>query len=60
MDNVVLALVVTFLVGFLPPIVLFVLGFNRRKSHPATSKIMYILGVVYLIVSLGICATLMI
>lgn len=47
------AVLVLIMVG--PPIIFTIIGFSVKKNNPKTAKLMFILGVVYLIVGLGIC-----
>ncbi|PXY44600.1 hypothetical protein [Flavobacterium hydrophilum] len=42
-----------------PPILLTIGGFAVKKSHPKTAKVLFILGVVYLLIGLGICGGLL-
>ncbi|NJM78726.1 MAG: hypothetical protein HC854_02210 [Flavobacterium sp.] len=42
-----------------PPIILTVLGLAIRKNNPTAAKVLYILAVVYLLVGLGICGSMM-
>lgn len=44
---------------FGPAILLAIIGFGLLKKHKKAAKVFFILAVVYLIVSLGICGTLM-
>lgn len=40
---------------FGPPILFTIIGFTVRKNNPNASKVMYILGGLYLIIGLGVC-----
>ena len=50
---------IIFGIMFGPPLILLLIGLSRRKTNPDTAKKFYIAAVVYLIVSGGICASLM-
>ncbi|WP_303316669.1 hypothetical protein Q4Q34_07640 [Flavivirga abyssicola] len=45
---------------FLPPLILLIIGLAIRSKNRKTSKILMILAVVYLLISLGICGSMMI
>ena len=51
------ALIVAIMFG--PAILLAIVGFALFKKHRKAAKVFFILAIVYLIVSLGICGTLM-
>lgn len=55
--EIIIFLVIAIMFG--PPLVLFIIGYLTRNRNQKTSRVMYILGVVYLIVGLGYCASLM-
>ena len=42
-----------------PPILLSIIGLVVRKKNPKASKVLFILAVVYLLVGLGICGSMM-
>jgi len=44
---------------FGPPLLFFIIGFNKRTSDKNTSKVFFILGVVWLVVGGGICASIL-
>jgi len=43
-----------------PAILLAIIGFALRKNYKKASKVFFILAVVYLIISLGVCGALMV
>lgn len=45
---------------FGPPLILGLIGRSYRRSNPKTAKIFYIIAVVYLVIGLGICGSMMI
>ncbi len=45
---------------FLPPLILLIIGLVIRAKNRKTSKILIILSVVYLLISLGVCGSMMI
>ncbi len=45
---------------FLPPLILLIIGLTIRAKDRKTSKVLFILAVVYLLISLGICGSMMI
>ncbi|AUP79501.1 hypothetical protein [Flavivirga eckloniae] len=45
---------------FLPPLILLIIGLAIRAKNRKTSKILMILAAVYLLISLGICGSMMI
>jgi len=47
--------VVVILLLLSPAIILFVIGLVLRKKKPKTSKILFILAGIYLLIGLGIC-----
>ncbi|WP_130735693.1 hypothetical protein [Flavobacterium sp. J27] len=48
------------LIMFGPPLLLGVFGAIVRKNSPKAAKVLYILAVLYLLVGLGICGSLMV
>ena len=42
-----------------PPAFLTIIGFAVKKSNPNTAKVLFTLSVVYLVIGLGICGSLM-
>jgi len=44
---------------FAPPVVLVLIGFAIRKKYKSAAKVCYILGTIYLIISLGICGSML-
>ena len=51
--NGLVAFLVLIMVG--PPIIFTIIGFAIKKNSPTAAKVLFILGVVYLIAGLGIC-----
>lgn len=51
------ALIVAIMFG--PAILLAIIGFAVLKKHKKTAKILFILATVYVIISLGICGSMM-
>lgn len=49
--------IILFAMMLVPPILLSIIALAIRKSKPKAAKILFILAVVYLIVSLGICGS---
>lgn len=47
-----------FLLLFGPALVFFLVGLALRKKHKKAAKVFFILGVVYMIISLGTCGIL--
>ncbi len=45
---------------FLPPLILLIIGLVIRVKNRKTSKILIILSVVYLLISLGVCGSMMV
>lgn len=41
------------------PLILFIAGMFNRKTNPKTAKILFIIAAVYLLVSSGICGSLL-
>ncbi len=50
-------LLVLMMIG--PPILLSIIGLVVRKKNPKASKVLFILAVLYLLVGLGICGSMM-
>ena len=50
-------LLITFFVLILPPLILINEGLSHRKTKPDKVKVWYILAVIYLIIGLGICGS---
>jgi hypothetical protein len=55
--NAILYIVLAIMFG--PAILLAIIGFLTRKNNKKTSKVLFILAVAYIIVSLGICGSMM-
>ena len=51
--------IIIFLIAYIPAIILFIVGYSIRSTKPKTTKILYILAVIYVIIGLGICGTLL-
>ena len=47
------------LVMFGPPVVLIILGVNKRKDKPTTANVLFILAAVYVLIGGGICASIL-
>jgi len=47
------------LIMLIPAIILFIIATAIRKKNKKGSKILYIIGVVYLVISLGTCGSMM-
>jgi len=45
---------------FGPPILFFIIGLSYRHKRPKTAKVFYIIATIYLLISLGICGSMMI
>ena len=54
-------MVVVLILGvmFLVPLVLGLIGLSYRKTQPKTSKVFFIIAGVYLLISLGVCGSMM-
>jgi hypothetical protein len=59
MEGLLLLILICLVLMFGPPVVFIVLGIVKRHKSPAASKTFFILGVLWLIVGSGICATIM-
>jgi hypothetical protein len=46
-------------VMFGPPLILLIIGLNKRAQRPDSAKVFYILAVVYLLIGGGICASIL-
>ena len=51
--------IVILAIMLIPAILLALIGFLLRRSNKKASKVLYILAVVYVIISLGICGSMM-
>lgn len=51
--NGLVALIVVIMIG--PPLLLTIIGFGLYKNNKKAAKIFFILAVLYLLISLGIC-----
>lgn len=51
--------ILIFAIMFGPAIILAIIGFVLNKKNKKAAKILFILAAVYLLISLGICGTLM-
>ena len=54
------AIILGLFISFGLPIILFIIGFSMRNKNTKTSKALYIIATVYLIISLGVCGIMMI
>lgn len=43
-----------------PAVIMTIIGFLLRKTKPKASKILFIISVIYTIISLGICGNMMV
>jgi hypothetical protein len=41
------------------PLILTIIGISCRNKHPKTSKVLFIIAGVYLLISLGVCGSMM-
>ena len=57
-DYTIIAIIVLAIM-FGPPIVFFLIGLSYRHKRPKTAKVFYIIATVYLLISLGICGSMM-
>jgi len=46
-------------VMFFPSILLTIIGFSIKKKNPKATKILFILATVYLIISCGVCGSML-
>lgn len=55
-----LGVIVLGLLGIMigPPVILVIIGLRKRSTNKDTARIFYILGVAWLVIGGGICATL--
>jgi len=53
--NGLVALIVAVMIG--PPILLTIIGFSLYKNNKKGAKVLFILAVLYLLISLGICGS---
>lgn len=53
-------IVIILAIMFGPPLLLFFIGYALRKTNEKAKKVFYILAIVYLILGLGICGSMMI
>lgn len=56
----IVAILLGLFLSFGLPLLLITIGFILRNKNPRKSKNFYIVGVVYLIISLGVCGSMMI
>lgn len=54
----IIVIIIAIMLG--PAILLAIIGFTLRKNNKKASKVFFILAAVYVIVSLGICGSMMI
>jgi len=54
-----LAMIFLLIAGIMvgPPIILLIIGLTKRKKDPSQAKTFYLLALVYILVSGGICAS---
>lgn len=58
--NYMWAFILVLLIMFLPPIILYIVGFAIQPKKKKTAKILFIIATVYLLISLGICGSMFI
>ena len=56
--NGIFILIIAIMLG--PAVLLAIIGFALRKNNKKASKVLFILAAVYVIVSLGICGSMMV
>jgi len=59
MEGLALFIFICFGITFGPPVLFIILGIVKRRKSPAASKTFFILGVLWLIVGGGICASML-
>ena len=55
--SVILLMLVIFILMYSPAIIMTIIGFSIRKKKSNAAKVLFILSGIYLIVGLGICAS---
>jgi len=61
MDGLAVLIIVIFFIGFGVPIILAIIGFAYfTKKKKKTAKVLFIIATIYLLISLGVCGSMMI
>lgn len=59
MDDYAIMILFFFGITFGPPLILFIVGFVKRKTNKQASNVSFVLGAIWLIIGGGICATIL-